>query len=247
MKKIFVRIILIIVLLVAFAGAYLIGTGDISVPFLNNDKKEEVKSEESEEHSENKEEELSEEESKALEKAKEEHEEESSDDEKEDPNAELQDEAETAFDELWGGENQIDINATVTPTGQSPIQYQIYVDMLNGNMKITSDIAEALFIHNHLYDVENGVAIRNSSGKIPALYLEVAMLSHILQINDPEGFEITEEGDKVTLVKKLDENTTSTWVVENDTFTTYQEQTSSYQMVWNVKLATEHQTIVVPE
>lgn len=245
MKKWMMRLILVVILLVAFAGAYLIGTGDISVPFLNKDKAEEVKEEKTEEHSE---EELSEEETKALEEAKEEHGEESSEEEeKEDPNAKLQDEAETAFDELWGGENQVDVNATVTPTGASPIQYQIYIDMLNGNMKITSDIAEALFIHNHLYDVVNGVAVRNSSGKIPALHLEVAMLSHILQINDPEGFDITEEGKKITLTKKLDENTTSTWIVENDVFTTYMEQTSSYNLVWNIALATETQTIVVPE
>lgn len=241
MKKIIIRILLVVILLVAFAGVYLIGTGDLSVPFLN--KKD--KAESTEEHKEVAEEELSEKETEAVEKAKEEHGEE--EEEKEDPNAELQDEAETAFDELWGGENQVDVKATVTPTGASPINYDMYFDMLNGNIKITSDSIEALFIHNHLYDVVDGVAVRNSSGKIPEIYLEVAMLSHILQINDPEGFEITEEGKKIILTKKLDENTTSTWIVENDVFTTYQEQTSSYNMIWKVALATEPQTIVVPE
>lgn len=243
MKKLFIRIILVIILIAAFAGAYLIGTGDISVPFLNKkDKSEEI----TEEHAEADEEELSEKEAEAVEEAKKEKEN-SSDKEKDDVNAELQDEAETAFDELWGGENQVDVKATVTPTGSSPISYDIYIDMLNGNMHITSDVVEAIFVKNHLYDIENGVAIRNSSGKIPEINLEVAMLSHILQINDPEGLEITEDGDKITLTKKLDENTTSTWIVENDVFTSYQEQTSSYNLIWNVSLATETQTIQVPE
>lgn len=248
MKKLITRILLVVILLIAFAGVYLVGTGDLSIPFLHNKDKVE-KTEESEEHKEISEEELSEEEAKAVEeKAKEKHGEESSEEEgKEDPNAELQDEAETAFDELWGGDNQVDVNATVTPTGSSPISYKMYFDMMNGNIKITSDKVEALFIHNHLYEVIDGVATRNSSGKLPAIYLEVSMLSHILQINDPEGFEITENGDTIVLTKKLDENTTGTWTVVNDVFTTYQEQTSSYNMIWNVALATETQTIVVPE
>lgn len=265
MKKLIIRLLMVIVLLAAFVGVYLVGTGDIAIPFLNKkDKAEQVEepAEETEEegHGESAEEshgeeseELSEEEEKVAEEAVKEHEEKSeeghgeeSESEEEDPAAELQQEGINAFNEVWGGENQLSISATVTPTASSPIPYQVYVDMKNGNMKITGNGVESIFIQNHLYDITNGQATRNRSGNISSLYLDSKMLAHLVGINDTEGMEVTEEGEKVTYQKKLEDGTTCTWIVQNGVFTTFQEQSSSFTMVWNIALATEVQTIALP-
>lgn len=265
MKKLIIRLLMVIVLLAAFVGVYLVGTGDIAIPFLNKkDKTEQVEEpeEETEEgheeesaeegHGEESEE-LSEEEEKVAEEAVKEHEEKSEEghgeesSEEEDPAAELQQEGIDAFNAVWGGENQLSINATVTPTASSPIPYQVYVDMKNGSMKITGDGIESIFIQNHLYDITNGQATRNRAGKISSLYLDSKMLAHLVGINDTEGMEVTEEGEKVTYQKKLEDGTTCTWIVQNGVFTTFQEQASSFTMVWNIAMATEVQTIALPE